>query len=235
MYWDGYPDFAGPRHFRGPDAVGDFMTAMVMAIVLSLIGLLVLLLMPKHVETTAGVAVSYPALSLGVGLLTWVVGIAAGTLLMVACGLGLLVFIALTIIAIFGWVVMGYIVGLRILAMSKKGDGHPVLAMLIGTTVITLLGNIPFGIEFCCLIGLLGAVFSIVISSMGVGATVLTRFGTRTYTRPSLPPRPPAPPAPGTSGTEPEVETGEKAEAETKPMPGAENFVEAPRSKKKKG
>jgi hypothetical protein len=96
------------------------------------------------------------------------VGILAGTLLLIACCLGLFVWLALLIAIGIGWIAVGLWVGQRLLAALKVRSGSVLAEVALGVFLITVLGRLPF-----CL----GALFSAVIGSIGLGAVVLTRFG----------------------------------------------------------
>jgi hypothetical protein len=98
--------------------------------------------------------------------------------------------------------VVGYLLGERILRAIQTESGEPSVttSALVGIFLITLiqqglmaLSNIPcLGFFFW----LMGAALWLFVASTGLGAVVLTRFGTQPYTRaprtstppPSLPP-----------------------------------------------
>ena len=128
-----------------------------------------------------------------------IVGITAMILLFITCCLipvGLLVALALILATLYGWIVVGYLLGVRILRAIQKEGGLPSMttAALVGIFVVTLiqqglmaLSNIPcLGFFFW----LMGAALWLFIASTGLGAVVLTRFGTRPYTGASGPRRP---------------------------------------------
>jgi hypothetical protein len=131
--------------------------------------------------------------SFGVGLLSWIVGVSAIVLFTITCLLipvGFLVGLGLILAGIFGWVVMGHLLGQRletVFQQQSSGAGRisPTLWTLIGVFILTavvfglnLLGSLPcLGFFFWILAALAG----LVVSSTGVGAVVLTRFGTQSY------------------------------------------------------
>jgi hypothetical protein len=123
---------------------------------------------PKPVSRIASAAAMQPALCFGAGLLTFIVGILAGALLLIACCLGVFVWLALLIAIAVGWIAVGLWVGQRLLAALKVRDTSVLVEVALGVFLITVLGRLP-----CCL----GALFTAIVGSIGLGAVVLTRFG----------------------------------------------------------
>ncbi len=219
-----------------------FAQGVVMALVLAGIGLLVVLFLPTHTQVVAQTIRQVTPASFGVGLLTMIVGITAMTLLFITCCLipvGLLVALALVLATLYGWIVVGDLLGKRILRAIQKegGDPSPTATALVGIFLITLvqqglmaLSNIPcLGFFFW----LMGATVWLLIACTGLGAVVLTRFGTQPYTGTSRTPTPP-PALPPTVEEKPEqIDTPDETEpdlleesTETKPgedKPGGEN------------
>jgi len=138
------------------------------ALMMLLLGIIAVVVAPKPMSRIASAAATQPALSFGAGLLTFVVGILAGTLLLIACCLGVFVWLALLIAIAVGWIAVGLWAGQRLLAALKVRDASVLAEVALGVFLITVLGRLP-----CCL----GALFSAVVGSIGLGAVVLTRFG----------------------------------------------------------
>jgi hypothetical protein len=162
-----------------------------MALVLAGIGLLVVLFLPAHTQVVAQTIRQVTPASFGVGLLTLIVGITAMVLLFITCCLipvGLVVALALIAATLYGWIVVGYMLGERTLRaiQTEGGDASPTVTALVGIFLVTLiqqglmaLSNIPcLGFFFW----LMGAAMWLLIASTGLGAVVLTRFGTQPYT-----------------------------------------------------
>ena len=79
--------------------------------------------------------------------------------------------VAMLVAGIFGWIAIGLLVGQRLLeAFGVKGITR-LMAVAAGTLLISVLRAIP------CL----GALIGFVVGCAGLGAVVLTRFGTQTY------------------------------------------------------
>ena len=181
-----------PSPARGFDLLGTLLhivRAVTLAVVLGVVGLLAALLLPTHTEVVSNTILSAGWTSLGVGLLTLVVATSVMLFLIVTICLspiGLLLGLALVVTSLFGWVVVGYMLGQRLMPLFKKQEPiSPVLATLVGVFLLTLLQQglmilsaIPcIGIFFW----LLGAGIWLVAISIGLGATVLSRFGTQRY------------------------------------------------------
>ncbi len=169
------------------------------------LGVIVVLLVPGPTRTAGQALVAYPGQSVAVGLLTWLVAILALPLLVIIC-VGIPVAIvgvaALAIAATLGWVVAGLTLGDRLLEALNQAERQPVLAVAVGLIALAVLTAIP------CL----GTLAAILVSTWGLGAVVLTRFGTAPYapvpaaaaplpptlpyTAPTAPPAAPAPTAP---------------------------------------
>jgi cytoskeletal protein CcmA (bactofilin family) len=199
------------------DILGEFVRsvqAVVLSAVVAAIGLLVLVFLPQHSQVVARTITGAAPASFGVGLLTLIAGAAVTALLFLTCLLipvGLLVALAVGLGSLFGWVVVGYLAGRRLMPLLQKGRAEPTPAMaaLVGVFVVTLvqqglmvLGHIPcLGFMF----GLLGVLLWLAVASIGLGAVVLSRLGTQVYlgTPPVLPPGRPAPPHPPVPPIEP--------------------------------
>ena len=89
------------------------------------------------------------------------------------CLLPMPFFVAVATLAavLFGWTAVGLLVGQRLLAALKVQETNQLVAVLVGVLLISLLTAVP------CL----GWLFAVVVGSLGLGAVVLTRFGTMAY------------------------------------------------------
>lgn len=157
---------------RGSDG-GGFAGSLGGALLMVLLAVLVVALMPKPLERVTRTLRGSALLSIGVGLLTWVLGVMLIVLLTVICigiPVALVLGLAIVLAQVLGWIAAGQVVGQRLLELLK------VKATLMGETVagtflLGLLSSIP------CVGWLLG----LAVSSWGVGAVVLTRFGALEY------------------------------------------------------
>jgi hypothetical protein len=150
----------------------------VMIMALAALALLVALLWPKGVKRLGQTALQQPVVVILVGLLSWVVGIGLFVFLVITiCLIPLAILLALVLFVavLLAWVVAGWLVGRSLLAAFKARNATVVSEAALGTlalaTIYFLVGIIPCT-EF---------IFGVLIASLGLGAIVLTRFGTRPY------------------------------------------------------
>jgi hypothetical protein len=229
-----FPHF-GPQVFQwsssgngGFDLFGHFLRLIsglvlwfVAAMVVAAIGVAVVIFLPEPVEVVGNTITQAGPASFGLGLLTQIVAAALVVFFAITICLSpvsILLAAAMALAVLYGWIVAGYLLGRRLLkALQKNGsEPAPVAAAAVGIFVATLLpselmvlGDIPcLGVLFW----LTGAGLALVIASTGLGAVVLSRFGTQAYSGtprrpapPALPPTPPAPPAPPTPPTPPDA------------------------------
>jgi cytoskeletal protein CcmA (bactofilin family) len=152
--------------------------AGVMILALAALALVATLLWPKGIERLGQTVIQQPVLIFLVGLLGWVVGVGLVVFLAVTICLipiALLLGLVLLVVALLSWVVAGWLVGRKLLAVLNLRNATVVVEAAVGTlllaTVYFLVGIIPCT-EF---------IFGVLIASLGLGAIVLTRFGTRPY------------------------------------------------------
>jgi hypothetical protein len=176
--------------------------SVVTILVIAAIGGVVALIWPKATAQVGHTAFQSPGASLGVGFLTLV----AGTTLIIALAITIclspaaaLIALALGVAGLFGWVAIGARVGRRLLEALGAGRIEPLWVAGLGTLIITLI-TVGLSAAFC--LAPLGWLLMVVIGCFGLGAVVLTRFGTTPYVpgqRRETPEPPPPPPA--TEGT----------------------------------
>lgn len=138
----------------------------------AVIGLLVMILLPEPTQRVRTVAEEQPIASIGVGLLTLIVMPLLMLLLTITiCLIPLAVVLGLTLLvaALYGWIALGLLIGERLMELLQVEKPLPLVAVLVGTLLISLLTAIPC---FGWLIGFLGG-------SWGLGAVVLSRGGAR--------------------------------------------------------
>lgn len=135
-----------------------------------LLGVVLMVVAPRAVERVATAASLQPALTFGVGFLTLVLGVLAGALLLIACGLGLLVWLALMLASLLGWIGVALWFGRQLFRAFHVRSTASLVQMVVGIILITLLSRLPW-----CFGWLSGLIFT----SWGLGAVVTTRFGTQ--------------------------------------------------------
>jgi hypothetical protein len=135
-----------------------------------LLAMLAVIVAPRAMGRIASAAAGQPALSFGAGLLTFVVAVLAGALLLVACCTGLLVWLALAAGLAVGWIAVGLWFGQRLLAALKVRTRSALVEAGVGVFLITFASRLPLCVGF---------LISAIVGAIGLGAVVLTRFGTQ--------------------------------------------------------
>jgi hypothetical protein len=155
-------------------------------IVGAVVATLMLLFVPDHTERVAYAAVNSPLHSLGIGLLVAVVFvplviILSFVMIILLITICLLPFFLLVVIfaAVLAWafglIALGYEVGMR-LNKGLNRDWAPPVSAGIGTFLLLL---VVYGLEI--VIPCVGWTFPALVGLLGLGAVLLSRFGTRIY------------------------------------------------------
>ena len=151
-------------------------------LVIAVLGGLVAMIWPQPTEQVGRTILDHPGSSLGFGLLTMI----AATALIVALAIticlspaAMLVALALGAAGLFGWIAVGALIGERMLKAIKVNEIAPLWSAGLGTLVITLI-SVGLGAAFC--LAPLGWLLTFALGWLGLGAVVLTRFGTIPYT-----------------------------------------------------
>lgn len=194
------PPFLAPSSAPPPDLqsspgawlIAAFLTvarAVAMVAALGALALVVSLVSPRGVERIGRAGAGAPFLALSAGALTWLVGLALMAMAAITICLlpvALLLLLTLLAVAVLSWIVAGWWVGRRLLALLNVARPTTVLEATIGTVLVAgvyaLLGILP------CV----GFIFAALVLCFGAGAIALTRFGTRAFP-PSLAVAPVAP------------------------------------------
>jgi hypothetical protein len=207
------------------------LRSVVAVLVIATVAGLVALIWPHPTARVGRAMVEAPWPSFGMGLLTLV----AATALIIALAITIclspaaaLAALALGAAGLFGWIGVGALVGERLLralnlnvslnvneAHENKNGSAPLWAAGLGTLVITL---VTWGLSAALCLAPLGWLATFVLGCLGLGAVVLTRFGTTAYTPATGRPTPPPPPAPAGA---PEPHFNEPSEDETGEAPGS--------------
>jgi len=186
FHWDG--DVIDPSHWVSIARPARIITNIVWYFFRSflLAGLAVLAVMFWHkpTERVAKTAVDQPLLAGGIGLLT-ILLIIPVILIMVVLILSIPlipIFLLVFVLALlFGWIGLGLEVGERI-AKAFKWDMHPAAAAGLGTLISSLIvGGVAGATSGFGLIPCLDWVLPTFVASLGLGAVILTRFGSQSY------------------------------------------------------
>ncbi len=165
---------AAPPH---PGLLGRFvvwqLATLGWAVLLALLGIGAILLMPRQMERIASTIATEPVFSGAVGLLTLVVAALAGTILLLACGLGLLIWFATGLGLLVGWLAIGLWLGQRLLRALQLHTTSSLPEVGIGVFLTTVVARLP------CI----GFLVTLAGGCVGLGAVMLTRFGSRPFVR----------------------------------------------------
>jgi hypothetical protein len=167
------------------------------AVALGILALLVVLFWPSQTLRVGATVAAAPAASAALGLLTLIavpvlIVLTAITICLIPVSFaGALLFAAALI---FGLIALGSVVGQRLARALKAEHLSPAVSAAIGTGLLWLAMS-AVGQVAC-----VGWVPPLLLACLGLGAVVLTRFGTQPYlggpAAQTVPPAPPAPPLP---------------------------------------
>lgn len=191
-------DWVSNTASAGFHTVGTALWAALRALALGLISLLISMLAPRPTKRVINAVTSAPGISVGMGLLTFVVAPALVLVLAITLILipfSLLGIMAILAAAIFAWAAVGQELGNRLAGLFKVQWAEPVAAG-IGAAFLSLLVSLVSVIP--CIDWILVAA----VLAFGLGGIVLTRVGTQDYPTPAAPARP-VPPAPAQTSPSP--------------------------------
>lgn len=156
----------------------EFLWVLFRSIMWAAVAVLTVLFVPRHTEQVGKVAISQPLVSGGMGLLSMVVAPIA-LLIMIITIIGipvaLLSIFLVFVVWIFGVISLGTQVGKR-LGKTFNRDWALAVSAGLGTFLLTLVIESINKVIPC--LGWLGLLLA---AMLGIGAVVLTRFGTRDY------------------------------------------------------
>ncbi|MCL4299993.1 MAG: polymer-forming cytoskeletal protein [Anaerolineae bacterium] len=185
------PDHVSSGLLGGASKMLGFFKSLVediaILVALAVIAWLVSAFMPEQMKVVGDTMTQSAPLSFSLGLVTWVVAAVIGGVLAITICLAfipLLGFILLAIATLFGWIVAGQIIGERLLVASGRPYPNLVSSTVIGVTALTIVATMPLIGEVPCIgfiFGLVGTLVGLVVSLTGLGAVILTRFGTQPY------------------------------------------------------
>ncbi len=151
----------------------------------TLAAMVLAMFVPNHLGRTADTAITQPLISGGLGLLTAIVVPVLAVLLAITICLipvSLVAILLLVVAWFFGLISLGYEVGKRISSMSKE-KWHPALSAGLGTLLLIAVLN---GVD--AIVPCVGWIPKFLVGLVGLGAVLLTQFGTKEYNpTPSLP------------------------------------------------
>jgi cytoskeletal protein CcmA (bactofilin family) len=175
------------------DPFGPLFNAFGQALGLAVLAMLVMLFLAPHADRVAHAVIVQPLTAGGLGLLTLVV--APITLVLLTVTIILIPVVAIAVVAlvvgaVFGWIAIGYEIGQRFTSAIHQ-NWHPAFSAGLGVFALTLVSNALTGIPVLNCVGWLAP---FLLGLAGMGAVIMTRFGTQPVLAPSaITPVPSAP------------------------------------------
>jgi hypothetical protein len=157
--------------------VGTVFRSTFGVIVLVVLGILVVVFIPRHTDTVAETLLKAPLQSFLTGLVAWVVvPIVAIVLAITIClsPVAALWLLVGGVALLFGWIAAGLLLGTRVMRAITKSEPNPVAAVAVGVLILSLLSFVP------CL----GTLMAAVVLTWSMGAVAYSFFGTRAYDEP---------------------------------------------------
>jgi hypothetical protein len=155
------------------------------------LAVLAVMFWPRHIQRIGQTSISQPVAAGGLGLLTAVVApiiLLIMTITIILIPVTLVGLALLALMALLGWIAIGLEVGERLAASLNQEWALPVSAG-VGTLIFSI---VAIGIDR--LVPCVGWVVPVLLGMIGLGAVILTRFGTQSYPGQVLPPPPPSGP-----------------------------------------
>jgi hypothetical protein len=162
-------------------------SAVALAALMAMLGILLVVLAPQATNRVVETAHDNAGVSFGVGCLSQVLAIPVIVLLSITLcliPLALIVLLALIVGWVFGWLALGWLIGQRLVkglrSSSASDRNSAILEIVLGVVALTLAWQLPTLVP--CVGWVLSSLIGIIAGSIGLGAVLLTRFGTRPYT-----------------------------------------------------
>lgn len=181
----GRPTLRFPTTNRSPiqsgiQALWNFVSPIFQAFALAALAILVSLFALRPMEHIGDAMTAQPVTTGGIGLLTAIVLPVMMVLISITIILmpvGIIGLLALALALLLGWISAGLVTGERLAQAFKQNWSGPISAGA-GTLVLSLVGALIGSIP--CI----GWIAPFLVSIIGLGAVVLTRFGTQAYPAP---------------------------------------------------
>jgi hypothetical protein len=160
------------------------LNAFGQSLAIAVLAMLVMLFLAPHADRVAHAIVAQPLTAGGLGLLTVIVtpiAVVLSVITLILIPVAPIIILALVIAGIFGWIAIGYEIGQRFTKAIHR-DWHPVFSAGLGTFALTLIAKALTGIP---VLNCVGWLVPFLLGLAGLGAVLMTRFGTQTVTAPS--------------------------------------------------
>jgi len=179
--------------FRPRSAIWSTITTLGGSMLLALLGMVIIALWPSQTNEVGRTIVSAPVPSTGLGCLIYPLAASLAFFILITICLAPFVPVVILLLVaaiLFGWIALGSLFGRWLARTLGWHTANPVAATGLGVFALSVLGAIVGAVP--CL----GSLLVLFVSSAGLGAVALSRFGTKRYgVRPEAP-QPPADAAP---------------------------------------
>lgn len=183
-------------YYTGPKTVINtllnIISAVVSVVLIAALGGLVALIWPGQVERVGDTISEHPWPTFGYGLLTAFAGGALTLVLILTLCLspiGLVTGLILFALGLLGWICVGTLLGNLLFKAFNASNIAPIWAAGLGTLIITaIVAIVDAGLgTLACLCFLKPLIWTVafIVGCAGLGAVVLTRFGTQVYPPPN--------------------------------------------------
>lgn len=163
--------------------VGTVISTIFVLVSLSAVSWLVAAMLPEQMKLVGDTVVENSLLSFAVGLATMVFAL---VLIVLICFIfPVFIWFAVAVAILFGWISIGQIVGERLLVALDQPFPNFTTSTIAGVIVLTTISYIPELIGSLWCVGFLLSFIAVIITTIlvltGLGAVILTRFGTYPY------------------------------------------------------
>jgi cytoskeletal protein CcmA (bactofilin family) len=172
------PTVIEPKYSFNFDPLGSIFNTVWQAIGMAALAMLAALFLAPQAGRVAKAVMDLPLVTGGLGLLTLIV---APIAIVVLCLTFLLIPVAviailvLIVASVFGWIAIGYEIGLRFTKAIHQ-EWHPAFTAGLGTFFLTIVSAALTGIP---VLNCVGFFVPFLLGLAGLGAVIITRFGTQ--------------------------------------------------------
>jgi len=166
--------------------LADFLWFLFRTLGTAALAMLLVLFLPNPLNRIGQAVIREPIITGGMGLLTGLIApilLVLLTITIILIPITLIGIVLLVVAVVVGWIAIGLQVGYRI-AELFKAQWPAAVSAGIGTFILSLIVN---GIGF---IPCIGWIAPAIVGLLGLGAVLLTRFGSQAYPIPGSPSRP---------------------------------------------
>jgi hypothetical protein len=167
-------------HFWWFSGIGEFSFPLWSTLAWAALGMILIKLLPEHVMFVRTTAATKKRRSMIIGLLSVLLTPALLVILIaLILPIPLAIILVLGLVAAWalGTVAIGWIVGEHIIRVVAPQHNTRLVQVVVGLAALELLGSLPY----------IGWLISVGAGLLGLGAVLLSRFGTRLYSQPKQP------------------------------------------------